>query len=149
MADAVRPPTEEELAWLRWAEERVNKYLYRYSFDEEGEGRLDHTERDLQKIQEVFAIEEFSAIKEFTADQLRDMYCLGAALGNVLVAQTPMRWAVVTNEFGTNLAIHHQKTGFTLYPITMISKRVEGGRKVDVPALYRSFVELARTGGSG
>ena len=40
---------------------------------------------------------------------------LGAVLGNVFAANTPMQWAVVTNEFGTNLALRHPETGFVLY----------------------------------
>jgi hypothetical protein len=143
MPDEVREPTPQELDWIRRAEERINRYLYRYYFDEDGEGRLDHTEGDLRKAQEVFDNEEF------TADQLIDLQCLGAVLGNIFVDQTPMRWMVVTNEFGTNLALRHPDTGFVLYPLSMISKRVEDGREIDIPALHESFFAIAQTGGRG
>ncbi len=61
-------------------------------------------------------------------------------LGNVFTARTEFRWASVTNEYGLLLAIHSNRAGFTLYPITMIAKRIEDGRHIDVPALYRSLI---------
>jgi Domain of unknown function (DUF3806) len=134
MDDTFRPPSEDELAWLRQAEERINDFLYEYYFDEEGEGRLDHSEADLGKAQEVLENEGFGPEQEL------ELVSLGAVLGNVFAANTPMRWAVVTNEFGTNLGLRHPETGFVLYPLWMIVKRVEQGRAVDIPALYWSFV---------
>lgn len=134
MSDSFRPPNDAERAWLERAEEQINGFLYGYYFDEEGEGRLDRTETDLEKAQEVFENEGFGPAQQ------QELLALGAVLGNVLVANTPMRWAVVTNSFGTHLGLRHPETGFVLYPLSMILKRVEGGREVDIPALYRAFV---------
>jgi len=134
MDDDVRPLDDAEYDWLKSAVDRINSYLAKYYFDEEGEGRLDRTERDLKKAQEVFENERF------TAAQKSELLALGAVLGNVLATNTRMEWAVVTNEFGTNLGLWHPDTGFVLYPLSMIVKRVEVGRTVDIPALYRSFV---------
>ncbi len=134
MADGFRAPTEAELSWLGQAEERINNYLYEYYFDEEGEGSLDHSERDLAKAQKVLENECFGPGQEAA------LLSLGAVLGNVFTANTPMQWSVVTNEFGTNLGLRHPETGFVLYPLSMIVKRVEQGRVVDIPALYRSLV---------
>lgn len=134
MSNDVRPPDDAEYAWLRQAEERINGYLAEYYFDEEGEGRLDRTEDDLDKAQEVFENEKFTAAQE------PELIALGAVLGNVLVANTRMEWAVITNEFGTNLGLRHPANGLVLYPLSMIIKRVEAGRVVDIPALYRTFV---------
>jgi hypothetical protein len=134
MDDAFRPLSEEEWAWLHSAESRINGFLYEYYFDEEGEGRLDHSEVDLRKAQEVLENESFGPEHE------RELVALGAVLGNVFAANTPMQWSVVTNEFGTHLALRHSGTGFVLYPLAMIVKRIEDGRVVDIPALYWSFL---------
>jgi len=134
MADTFRVLSKDELTWLRQAEERINGILYEYYFDEEGEGRLDHSEADLDKAQKVLENEGFGAQQEL------ELLSLGAVLGNVFVANTPMRWAVVSNEFGTNLGLRHPESGFVLYPLSMVVKRAEQGRAVDIPTLYRSFV---------
>jgi hypothetical protein len=144
MGDAFRLPSEEELAWLHQAEERINAFLYEYYFDEEGEGRLDHSEDDLDRAQAVLENEGFGPAHEL------ELLSLGAVLGNVFAANTPMQWAVITNEFGTHLGLRHPDTGFALYPISMVVKRVEQGRMVDIPALYRSFVhDLGLAGSDG
>jgi hypothetical protein len=134
MDDAFRPLSEEEWSWLRSAEERIKRFLYEYYFDEEGEGQLDHSEADLRKAQEVLENEGFGP------EHQSELVALGAVLGNVFAANTPMQWAVVTNEFGTHLALRHPTTKFVLYPIAMVAKRVEDGRAVDIPVLYRSLV---------
>lgn len=135
MSDTIRPPDDPEYDWLHQAVERVNGYLAGYYFDEESEGRLDRTGADLRKAQEVFEKEGF------TADDRQELLALGAVLGYVFAANTRMEWAVITNEYGTNLGLWNPDTGFVLYPLSMILKRVEDGRAVDIPALYRSFVD--------
>jgi hypothetical protein len=134
MADAFRPPSAAELTWVHLAEERVSGFLYEYCFDKEVKVRLDHSEADLMKAQEVLENEGFGPEHE------HELLALGAVLGNVFAANTPMQWSLVTNEFGSNLALRHPETGFVLYPLAMIVKRIEQGRVVDIPGLYRSFV---------
>lgn len=131
MDDEVRPPSDGELAWLEQAE----RYALHLLCQQFGDVTLDRTEADLRLVQ---ALIDTGRLR---ADDVVELQCLGALLGNVFTARTEMRWAVVTNEFGELLAIHAHRIGFTLYPITMIAKRIEGGRPVDVPRLYRSFVD--------
>jgi hypothetical protein len=130
MNDEVLPPSEDDLVWLQQAEAHIVQLLIaRYD-----DVHLEHSEADLQLAQRL--LDDNAVRREDTLE----LQCLGVMLGNVFAANTSMRWAGVENEFGKMLALHSDEIKFMLYPLTMISKRVEDGRKVDMPGLYRSFV---------
>jgi hypothetical protein len=52
-----------------------------------------------------------------------------------------MRWKRVANEYGDMIALHDHTIHFTLYPLTMISKRLEDGRDIDLLALYEDLAK--------
>ena len=63
--------------------------------------------------------------------------CLGAVLGRVMAANIPgLDWALVEDEHGTDVCLRYADTSLCIFPITMISKRVERGEAVDVSNLY-------------
>jgi hypothetical protein len=130
MSDEIRPPSEEKWQWLEQAEQYVLQLLRRRY----GNVVLDHSQADLRLAQRLIDDDAVGP------DQVLELQCLGVILGNVFASQTSMQWSFVTNEFGAMLALHSPEIGFTLYPLTMISKRVEDRREVDMPALYLSFV---------
>jgi hypothetical protein len=134
MNDEVHPPSKEQSDWLEQAEAHI-LHLLRHNY---GNVALNHSEADLQLAQRL--IDE----KEVGPSDTLELQCLGVMLGNVFATNTSMQWAEVSNEFGTMLAIHSEQIGFTLYPLTMISKRVEEGRDLDLLGLYRTFVNDLR-----
>jgi len=71
-------------------------------------------------------------------DQTYELQRLGAVLGQVLAAQTPLRWVVVEDQHGRELPLEYPNTSVIVFPVTMISKRIEDGRDVDVVPLYRT-----------
>jgi hypothetical protein len=130
MSDEIHLLAQDDVRWLKQAELHIQQLLRnRY-----GDVTLAHTEADLALAQR--AIDDGAVGR---GDEL-ELQCLGVLLGNVFTANTSMKWARVDNEFGNMLALHDDKIKFTLYPLTMISNRMEDQRKIDFVALYRSFV---------
>jgi hypothetical protein len=130
MADVITEPTSDDWTWLDQAEQKALGILRSHYGDVE----LVRDVPDLAWAQRLIDDHLISAHEELTFQRL------GAVLGNVFEANTSMRWARVRNEFGDMLALHSYAIGFTLYPLSMVAKRVQDGRQVDIPGLYRSFV---------
>jgi hypothetical protein len=128
--DTVQTPSDDHRVWLRQAEDHVLGLLRRHL----GDVSLNRREADLNLVQRAL---DGGFVGR--GDEL-ELQCLGVVLGNVFDATTEMKWAEVTNEYGRLLALHAPRIGVTLYPVQMIGNRVEDGRSVDVPALYRSLV---------
>jgi hypothetical protein len=72
----------------------------------------------------------------FKPDQKYELQCLGIVLGDVFVQDMGMEWIMVEDEYGRDPAVRLPNTTIILYPMTMISTRIERGEKVDVFELY-------------
>ena len=69
--------------------------------------------------------------------QTYELQCLGIAFGDVLASELPLRWMMVTDEYGTDLTLRFKDTTVQVNAVTMIAKRVEKGEEVDVQTLLR------------
>jgi hypothetical protein len=88
--------------------------------------------------------------KVFGKSQAYELQSLGIAFGDVLASELPLRWVMVTDEYGTDRALRFKGTGVQINALTMISKRVEKGEKVNLSDLLRATREqLKRLSESG
>jgi hypothetical protein len=69
------------------------------------------------------------------------LQCLGITLGDALVQKLGLRWIEVEDDFGSDPALKFGDTSIIIFPLTMISKRIEDGEKVEVFELYNKFVD--------
>jgi Domain of unknown function (DUF3806) len=63
------------------------------------------------------------------------------AFGDVLATDLPLHWAMVTDEYGTDLTLRLRDTSLQVNALTMISKRIERDESVDVSYLLRTTRE--------
>ncbi len=115
--------------WLRRAEAHILD-VTRARYGLEG---FTHSVHDLPQLQRLI---DDGAI---TAKELLEAQCIGVVFGNIFVANTSMCWVRVANECGDMISLHSEAIHFTLYPLTMISKRLEDGRNIDLMALYEDL----------
>lgn len=78
----------------------------------------------------------------FKPDQTYELQCLGIILGDAFVQELGMEWIMVEDEYGRDPAVRMPNTSIILYPLTMISKRVERGEQVDVFELFNGIAAL-------
>ncbi len=72
----------------------------------------------------------------FKPNQTYELQCLGIVLGDAFVQELGMEWAMVEDQYGRDPAVRVPGTSIILFPLTMISKRIENGEQVDVFALF-------------
>ena len=75
--------------------------------------------------------------KVFEKSQTYELQSLGVAFGDVLASEFPLRWVMITDEYGTDPTLRFKNTSIAVYALTMISKRVERDEPVDVFVLLR------------
>lgn len=73
--------------------------------------------------------------------QTYELQCLGIVLGDALVQELGMEWVMVEDQHGRDPAVRVPGTTVILFPLTMISKRVERGEKVDVFSLFNQIAD--------
>jgi hypothetical protein len=75
----------------------------------------------------------------FSPKQTYELQSLGVVLGDVFIQDLGFHWVMVEDEHGKAPAIRYQETSILLFPLTMISKRIEKGEDVDVFDLYNGI----------
>ena len=96
---------------------------------------LTKTRKDLPTLQRLIDDSVFSK------SQTYELQSLGVAFGDVLASALPLRWVVITDEYGTDPTLRYKNTSINLNALTMISKRVEHGQKVNLSELLQATKE--------
>lgn len=129
------PMNAEETAALKKQEAVVLQLLRsRYGKDT----TLNHSKADLAVLQRL--IDD----KALRPDQTAELQCLGIALGQVFAAETPLRWVTMQDEHGRDPALEYPGMTVMIFPMTMISKRIEDGREVNLADLFAGVMESVK-----
>ena len=116
----------------------------------------DRVRLDAQRTVVATAVEQrygVSALRKTTADlpvlqrliddrafnkrQTYELQSLGVAFGDVLSSELPLRWVIVTDEYGTDATLRFKSTTVQINALTMISKRIERDEAVNLDELLR------------
>jgi hypothetical protein len=88
--------------------------------------------------------------KVFSKTQTYELQSLGITFGDVLASELPLRWVMVTDEYGTDPTLRFRATTVQINALTMISRRIEKNEDVNLSELLRITREqLASLSGSG
>jgi len=66
---------------------------------------------------------------------------LGITLGDILVQDKSFEWVEIEDEYGNDPALILPDTTLKLFPLTMISKRLEKGEELDIYSFYKNLVD--------
>jgi hypothetical protein len=91
------------------------------------------TGRSLEDLRVIQGILEREVIEPA---QTYELQALGVALGDVMASQLGLDWIAYEDEYGRSRALRLGETDVVIFPITMISKRVEAGLPVDLHELW-------------
>jgi hypothetical protein len=96
-----------------------------------GTSSLKQTEVDLPVLQRLIDDKAFSKMQTY------ELHSLGIAFGDVLESELPLRWVMVSDEYGTDPTLRFSDTTVHINVLTMISKRIEKNEEVNLSELLR------------
>lgn len=80
--------------------------------------------------------------KVFQAKNTHELQSLGIALGDYIQYKyNDFHWAVVRDEYGRDMCLQFKTFAITVFPMTLISKRIEDGESVNVAELVSGLVD--------
>lgn len=85
------------------------------------------------KLQLLKTILESNWIQKNETNKLQ---CLGVTLGDAIVQDLGFNWVEIEDEFGIDPALRLGDTSLILFPLTMISKRIENNETVNILELF-------------
>ncbi|MEE4279611.1 MAG: DUF3806 domain-containing protein [Halieaceae bacterium] len=74
-------------------------------------------------------------------DQSEELQAMGIVLGDLLAAEIDLDWVVFEDARGRSRALRLDNTDNFLFPVTMISRRREGGDRTPILAIYQQAVD--------
>ena len=136
----IEPPTEKDIENIAMGVVHAGQVIEQ-ALDED----LDGTHNDLDLIQRV--LDQGLVEPEATYT----LQAFGLAFGRVFLNEFPdYDWWMVEDEHGRDPAIRYKETSLLVFPMTMISKRIEDGEPFEVSELFdglaKQLAELIQEG---
>jgi hypothetical protein len=88
-------------------------------------------------LEDLRILQRLIDLEVLKPDQTFELQALGVALGDVMAEQFGMKWVAVQDEYGRSRGLRLGETQVVLFPVTMISKRIELDVDFTVDELYR------------
>jgi hypothetical protein len=127
MSQSIVSPTADDLTRIA---DQIGDAL-KIARENFGDVAFTHSESDLAIIQRIL---DNRILEE---KQTYELQCLGLVFGDVLARNAGLHWVTVEDAYGRDPALQYKDTSLILFPLTMISKRVEDGQRVEVAELMR------------
>lgn len=117
--------------------DHINKTVAKILNIDEGEIDAYHdSDKTLSLIQKT--IDE----KVLQAENALELQSLGIALGDYIQYKNKdFHWALVRDEYGRDVCLQFKTFAITVFPMTMISKRIEDGEIVNVAELVGTLID--------
>ena len=129
MEQVILPPDEEWVAYIA-------KMLIlgdEISMDVIGE-KMDGSLDDLERIQKIIDS------NKIPTENTQELQSLGILFGKIFVNQaTEYDWWIVEDDDGRDVCIRYKRTSLKIFPRTVISKRIEDSKEVNVPELFHNL----------
>jgi hypothetical protein len=96
-------------------------------------------------VADLAALQKVIDSKIVEPEATYSLQALGLAFGKVFIGtQANYDWWMVEDEYGRDPAIRYKQTTLLLFPKTMISKRIEDGKAVNVTEMFEGLQETVR-----
>ncbi len=100
-----------------------------------GTDRFTGTTNDLPVLQRLLDD------RVFTKEKTDELQAMGVVFGDVLATELGLHWELVTDEYGTDPVLRYETRPIQVAPLTMISKRVEDDKEIDLVDLLEGVRE--------
>jgi len=97
-----------------------------------------------QTAADLPALQHLLDDRAFNKSQTYELQSLGVAFGDVLSSELPLRWVIVTGEYGTDPTLRFKSTTVQINALTMISKRIERDELVNLGQLLQTTRDQLR-----
>lgn len=127
----IEPLDDEMTARLNQQRQVVADALKKVASNSVMTGRIS----DLQLLQKILDARLWNEPNTY------ELQSIGIVLGDVFAAELGMEWVVVEDSFGRDPAVRYPGSSVMLFPLTMVSKRVERGETIDIEAFYNAVAK--------
>jgi len=90
-------------------------------------------------------IQKYLDKEKYNAENTLELQSLGIAFGDYIQYKYPdFQWVILHDQDGRDLCLIYGETTITVFPQTMISKRVENDEKFNVESLLKGILKMVQ-----
>lgn len=89
--------------------------------------------QDLKALQQLY---DRNILKP---EQVREWQAVGVVFGDILAKEFGLHWVSYEDELGASRALRWRNSDNFVFPVTMFSKRLQFGEKIDVEQIFNSI----------
>jgi hypothetical protein len=138
----IETPNQSELEWVQGNLKVASALVAAYT------GKTDETAapglRDLDEVYARWYEDWVAPAPEHREDPNPYINAVGIAFGQRLVDDLGLRWAVVTDEHGTEIAVHGEPGDILVFPPNLVAKRFERGEIGFLGSVYEEIAQQVR-----
>ena len=125
---------KEDLAHL----EKQRKFVYELTKKLDIQATYSQSTKDLTILQKIIDS------KVLSPSETWELQSLGVVFGDIFAEEYGLRWVIVVDEYGRDPALRYMDTSNLVFPLTMISKRVEDGKEVALMAIFEAVSDYIK-----
>ncbi len=88
------------------------------------------------KTHDLALLQKLIDSRALKSEQRRELQAMGVVLGRLLAQEYKLRWVVYRDSVGRSRALQIDETKRVVFPITMLSRRLEVGARTNVQEVY-------------
>lgn len=128
-------PTNIDKGYMEGQQDRVDTLIRRH-FGRQLTGQRSNDFAQMQRLLDEQIV---------SSDDSVTLQAMGIILGNILKSEQGLSWIIYIDKYGRSRALQIPGQRDVLFPVTMISRRVEAGAEVDINDIYsKALKELER-----
>jgi hypothetical protein len=74
--------------------------------------------------------------KFYKKDETWELQSLGITFGDALAEKLNLEWVEIEDDYGIDPALRYKETSILLFPLTMISKRIENDEEINIEEFF-------------
>lgn len=125
------PLSEVDLAFMDSQREAINT-LTRRHFGRQLTGEKSNDFPLLQRL-----LDE----KRIAKEDIKTLQAMGIIFGDIIAKEQALRWTIYIDKYGRSRALAIPKQRDVIFPVTMISRRIQAGADVNIEELYQKALK--------
>lgn len=128
----IDPLSQGDINYMGKQRGRINDLAKRYL----GMQLRQERQNDIEVLQKIL---DQNLVK---ADDVELLQAMGMILGDIYVKELGVHWVVYQDRLGRSRALQWSNEETLLFPVTMISRRIEAGIKVNIEEVYNKGLAI-------
>ena len=94
-----------------------------------------------QNLNDLIPLQRLVELRVINEADTLTWQAMGVVLGDLMAHEFDLHWVLIEDEFGASKALQWKETMNFVFPVTLLSKRIQFSREIDLSDIFRKLGE--------